>query len=495
MTQETVTLTIDGKPVTVPKGTTVFQAARQFGTEIPHYCYHDGLSIAGNCRMCMVKIEKMPKPVISCSTIATEGMVVDTQSDEIKKVRKGVLEFILINHPLDCPICDQAGECGLQDYYMKVSGLHSRMEEQKNHKQKVKRVGPRVVLDQERCILCARCTRFTEEVSQSYELGIFSRGDRSYVDTVANKTLNNPYSENVVDICPVGALTSEKFRFKKRVWYLKSQNSVCPGCSRGCNIKIDINQNKPYRIKARPNLAVNKYWMCDQGRDWHENLQINRIESFSLKGHSAVGEVTDFEKFKAHFNTNVDVASLKSGEHIFLLSLHQTQEELQQIKDMVSTLGLKANYALKSDVSYTQISEKDKDQILITGDAYPNRAGLNQLFANLPKASDVLKHLPSKGATVWVFGPGIEKDISPQAVAELREKNAIKNLIVISAFRTPVEEMADLVLPSTPLTEKKGTYINVDQIANSFQPVVKPFKVAQTESVLLSWFEHKFKEV
>jgi len=277
------TLTIDGKEVWVEEGTSILEAAKQVGIEIPHYCYHPGLRIAGSCRMCLVEVEGMPKLQIACHTQASEGMVVHTNSEKVKQARKAVLEFLLVDHPLDCPVCDQAGECYLQMYYMQ-HGLHaSRVREDKRKRQKAKPLGEHIVLDQERCILCSRCVRFTEEITHTYELGIFNRGDRSVVDLYPGVQLHNRYQGNLADLCPVGALTDRHFRFQTRVWYLEHAKSICPGCSRGCNIIVDYNTRREYkaggrrvvRLRPRPNPKVNKYWMCDDGRygfSWVDGL-------------------------------------------------------------------------------------------------------------------------------------------------------------------------------------------------------------------------------
>ena len=223
-------LTINGKVVEVPDGTTILNAAKSIGVEIPHYCYHPKLSIAGNCRMCLVEVEKFPKLQIACNTVVTEGMVVRTDTEKVRKAVTGVLELMLIHHPVDCPICDQAGECGLQNYYMKY-GLHkSRYDlEDKVHKKKVQDIGGQIVLDAERCILCSRCVRFLREVTRTCEMEFFQRGDHSEISIFPGKKLTNDYTGNLADICPVGALTSKDFRFKCRVWFLSSTPSVCTG--------------------------------------------------------------------------------------------------------------------------------------------------------------------------------------------------------------------------------------------------------------------------
>ena len=245
-------VTIDGVEVEVAAGTNVLEAAKQAGIEVPHYCYHPGLSIAGQCRLCMVDIDRVPRPQISCNMTVADGMVVHTKTERVVETRRSVMEFHLINHPLDCPVCDQAGECWLQIYYMRHGLYDPRMADEKVHKPKALPLGPHVMLDAERCILCSRCVRFCDEITGTGELGIFHRGDHSEIGLFPGATLENKYSGNVIDICPVGALTDRDFRFQVRVWYLDSARSVCTGCARGCN--VDVHQPSappPQRGQAR----------------------------------------------------------------------------------------------------------------------------------------------------------------------------------------------------------------------------------------------------
>jgi len=280
------TLTIDGRQITVEAGTNLVEAARLAGVEIPVFCYHKHLSIAANCRMCLVKTtmggRPAPKPVPACQTVAADGMAVDASSDDVKKLRKAMLEFILLNHPLDCPICDKAGECDLQDNYFKHSNQPARVEaSDKEQKDKRVALGPRIVYDGERCILCTRCVRFMSEVAKDSQLGTIKRGDRSYISTAPARPLDHAYSVNVVDICPVGALTDVEFRFKQRSWFLRATPSICTGCARGCNIYVDVSalDNNVYRIRPRLNDTVNGPWMCDDGR-----LTLRETEQGRLAG-------------------------------------------------------------------------------------------------------------------------------------------------------------------------------------------------------------------
>ena len=265
-------LTIDGRDVEFEPGMTIIRAAERAGIVIPHYCWHAGLSVAGNCRMCLVEIEKMPKLAIACSTSAAEGMVVRTANERVKEARDAIMEFLLINHPLDCPICDQAGECRLQQYSFRYGPGGSRFLEEKVHKPKNVDIGRHIVFDAERCIVCTRCVRFCSEVSRTNELTVSYRGDHVTIETYPGMRLDNPYSGNTVDICPVGALTLKEFRFKQRVWFLKEIRSICPGCARGCNVLDGVSGGKLLRMTPRTNPEVNRWWMCDEGRLSYEKL-------------------------------------------------------------------------------------------------------------------------------------------------------------------------------------------------------------------------------
>ena len=270
-----------------------------FGTEIeiPYFCYHPAMTIPTNCRMCLVEVgyqrrnretgqfmfdeNQQPiidwgrKPATACNTPVVEGMFVKTNktSDVAKKAQEGVLEYMLINHPLDCPICDQAGECPLQIWTYKYGPEGSRFEETKSHKPKRIELGPNVILDAERCINCTRCTRFTEEISHTHQLTIISRGDKNHPATAPGTTFDDAYSMNVIDLCPVGALTSSKSRFKARTWEMNATPSICTGCSKGCNTHVWIRDNKVIRLTPKENTAINQYWMCDEGRLWYKELQ------------------------------------------------------------------------------------------------------------------------------------------------------------------------------------------------------------------------------
>jgi NADH-quinone oxidoreductase subunit G len=283
--QKRVKLKFNGKEIEAKDGQLAIDVARENKIEIPHYCYHPALGNPGNCRLCIVEVAGAPKPMVSCRLPVKEGMDIKSDSEGAKRAQASSLELHLVNHPLDCPVCDQSGECGLQDYYMKFGRYESQVREDKLHKSKRVVAGPHVMLDQERCVLCTRCTRFTAEVTKTHELGIFGRGHTERIDLTPGMTLDNAYSGNVVDICPVGALTDRDFRYKVRVWYLDQTDSICPNCSRGCNISVHTNTKRPWhndgkrvaRLKPRHNPDVNGYWMCDDGRYGFGNVDADRL--------------------------------------------------------------------------------------------------------------------------------------------------------------------------------------------------------------------------
>src|SRR6266568_273090 len=267
MAEDLVTLTIDDLPISVPKGTLVIEAAKQAGVLVPHYCYHPGLAVAGVCRMCLVEIEKTPKLQVACATPVADGMVVHTQSRQAKDGRKGVLELLLINHPLDCPICDQAGECELQDFTFQEGRPSTRYSpDYAKRFNPVEDFGPDVLYVPNRCILCTRCVRFMEDVAKEPVLNVSERGDRAYIGMHPESRLDHPWAGNVVDLCPVGSLLSKDFLHKARVWELDKTASVCTGCSQGCSVTLDTRENVVVRVRPRSNLAVNRYFICDHGR-------------------------------------------------------------------------------------------------------------------------------------------------------------------------------------------------------------------------------------
>ena len=285
------TLTINDNEITVEPGTTILQAAQQLGIFIPHYCYHPGLKQVGSCRMCLVEEERSVKLIPSCAYPVTEGMVVRTETEKVVKARKAVMEFFLVNHPLDCPVCDKAGECELQNYAYEYGQQHSRMTVAKVRFPK-KDLGKHVLIWPERCILCSRCVRFCQEISGTSELFVLSRGDKSEISVMPGKRVDNRLSGNVIQLCPVGALISKDFLYKSRVWYLKKVTGICPACSRGCNVTYEHRNGIIYRTLARLNPHVNDYWICDDGRyEFRAPEKEKRVHAPLLRRESHLREV------------------------------------------------------------------------------------------------------------------------------------------------------------------------------------------------------------
>lgn len=373
MTTETVSFFINDKEYTAPKGQTVMATAFKEGVYIPHFCWHPGLPIAGVCRFCLVKVEGRPKLEIACNLQPTPGMKVYTQNPEVQDAHKWALEFHLVNHPLDCPICDQAGECKLQDFYMEVGKYKSQMERPKVLKPKALDVGDDLVLDTERCILCDRCVRFEETVTKTNALGIFNRGDRAVVGTYPDRKIHHNYQDNLVDICPVGAFTSRDFRFKQRVWFLKDKPAVCPGCSTGCAVKVYA---KPevrtyFRLKPREDQSVNGHWMCDVGRKTYKHLnQEVRLRSGITSDAKGRRRVRADEAIAA---LAMQIAQVDAADIALLVSPQYTNEEYAAFFSyFVEKLGVKKVY------QWREPTEKldDFDGLLYRGDHNANTRGL-----------------------------------------------------------------------------------------------------------------------
>jgi NADH-quinone oxidoreductase subunit G len=443
-----IKLTIDGKEIAVEPGTTVFEAARKSDIPIPHFCYHPKLSIAGNCRMCLVDIEKMPKPQISCNTVAQEGMVVHTKTDKVRELQKSVLEFILINHPIDCPVCDQAGECKLQEYYMDYTLTDSQFEEDKVKKPKKIDLGPNVVLDDERCILCSRCIRFCDEITKTGELCFTERGDRSTLTTFPGKQLDNKYSLNTVDICPVGALTSKPFRFKKRVWFLKSVPSVCTGCSNGCNIYIDHDDGAVWRYKTRENEAVNQCWTCDEGRLSYPFINEGRITRPMMRREGAM----DFATVPEVMAEACAALKRMAPEDVVLLgSAYESNENNMALKKLGEKLGI-------TDLQYSahEVKNPYADDFLIKADKNPNRAGVERLGFK-----------PFSGGTQLKVVLALE-GLAPSHLAKLKEEGPSLFILLASNQNAATAE-ADVVLPAATFAEQAGSFTNFQNRVQKFE--------------------------
>lgn len=463
-------VTIDGKSIEVANGTTVLRAAKQVGVDIPVFCYHPGMSIPANCRMCLVEIEKSPKPLPACYTEVMDGMVVRTQSEKTQATQKAVLEFILLNHPVDCPICDQAGECVLQEHYATYSAKPSRLFSAKVGKPKAKPLGPTVMLDAERCIVCTRCVRFTEEVSKSFDLAVEARGENAEITTPPGMELNNPYSLNVVDICPVGALTSREFRFRRRVWFMDMRDSVCTGCARGCSVRVDSYGNKVERLVPRYNPDVNKYWMCDDGRDSLNSrrdrpLTMGRVpgpndsarEAPAIDGLRVIGSW-----FQAIRNDNGGTGTVGIG-----LSASLSNEDIYAWARLAKLMNAKV-YLLKR-------APWQGDDILRMGDRDCNDSGARAILQALTPDFGDVKALVKDAATLAALLV-LDNEIATND-ALLEAIAAVEKSAVLTDVAGPLADAAAVVVPLQQLHQREGTIVNG---VNWVQRLGAPLKPAVT---------------
>ncbi len=486
-----VNLTIDGQAVQAAKGTVILEAAKTVGIQIPHYCYHPGLSIVGSCRMCLVEIEKTPKLQPSCATPVSEGMVVRTDTPETLRNRRAVLEFLLSNHPLDCPVCDQAGECELQNFYMAHGLYNSRFDENKTKRKKAHPVGLHVILDQERCILCTRCVRFTREISKTSELGVVERGHRSAIEVVPGFELTNSYSGNVVDICPVGALTDRDFRFQCRVWFLGSAQSICPGCSRGCNIEIHFNERfnpryhdqRVHRLKPRYNKEVNEHWICDEGRySYHSIDAQNRLKFPALKRNGSF-ERSSWEKAILDTARSLEqMMSLHGPEGVALLASPQmTNEELFYIKrlfqDALRIGNIEFSVPLKDAIF--------SDDFLITADKNPNMQGAVAILPQGSGSEDLLRRCEEgRIHLLYIFQHDLMRGYDRDRVESALGK--VDWVVFQGSWNHATAALADVQLPAAVYAEKEGTFTNLQGRVQQFHAAVPPLGESLPDLEILS---------
>lgn len=472
-------ITINGQEVEVEEGSTVIEAYKKLDENIAHYCWHPGLSIAGVCRLCMVEVEGNPRLQIACNTTVQDGMVVNNNSEKVKDTVKWGLDFHLINHPLDCPICDQAGECGLQEQYMEYGKYDPEMAEPKVKKRKVVDLGPTIVLDTERCILCSRCVRFTEEVSKTNELGIFNRGDRSEIGTFKDKPLDNKYSLNTVDICPVGALTSKDFRFRQRVWYLKDADTICTGCSTGCSVKLYYNEEGAWRVKPRHNKDINGYWMCDEGRDVYKfvNKDVRLLTGLQRKnGNNQELPAVDAAKL-AGTVVRDELEKDKNSVALVMTGQFTVEETQAMVGAFAGDLDCKQIYHwINNEDSFDSF-----DGLLLRGDRNPNTKGLQKVLNDqaINNTWADLKQKLESGAikTLVVAAPEI-----PAMYPDLDEKLSLfskaGNLIWLTSAKNEALEGLNTNVWQVPLKtfiEKSGTYVNfqgTEQKVNAITTIV-----------------------
>ncbi len=464
---------IDGQWLQFPKGTRVIEACAQAGKYVPRYCYHPKLSSPGNCRMCLIEmgmpkmgadrkpeldatgkpvINWIPRPQISCAQDVAEGMGIRTDSPMARDCRKGVMEFLLINHPLDCPICDQAGECRLQEFSVEYGNDSSRFLEEKVKKPKHVDLGPRIVLDDERCILCSRCIRFTKEIAHDDALGFVDRGSYSSLTAHPGKPFANNYTLNTVDICPVGALTSKDFRFKMRVWFLKETKSICTSCGTGCNTIIGSREDTVHRQTPRENNEVNSAWMCDYGRlNFHYLHDPLRLREPKLR--QADGSMQD-TGWRIAFAAAANQWRGVPGEQIAIIaSGRMTNEELFLTRKLAA--------ALKTTLLDIVPRTGEGDDILLSADRNPNSNGAKLLGVAAKTPGERLRTIVEKvnsgevRALICLGEDAVDCGITTAALGKL------SSLLTLGLLPGPAMAGASIVLPGAGFAEKRGSMVNV----------------------------------
>jgi NADH-quinone oxidoreductase subunit G len=461
---DTVTLIIDGKSVTVPKGTMLIEACNQNGADVPFFCYHAGLTSPAVCRQCLVDVKGQPKPVPSCYTPVADKMEVFTKSPRALDVRRQMLEFTLVNHPIDCPICDKAGECMLQKHYFDWDAKLARNDGIKVKKAKVVDLGPHIVLDQERCILCTRCIRVCDEVAKNHQLEMAKRGDREVLTTAPGHKLDNPYSLNTVDVCPVGALTSKDFRFSMRVWELTTTPSVCPGCATGCNIEVHHSRGKIHRLVPRVNEAVNKHWMCDEGRFTYKRVHKDRLAA-PLSGGIPVEWDRALSDAGRLLRAALDANPAEVG---VVMNAQSTNEDLHALARLTfDHLGLGKAYLAGQDQGW-------KDDILVSADKNPNTAGAMAIGAGRLRTLLDLANDIKSGAVTTLLVVGTHGVLGADAAPGALPLNKLKSLIVIGTHRDAVASAAHVALPLTEWAEAEGTFTNRLGMVQRIRAAVPP---------------------
>lgn len=468
-----------------PKGMRMIEALRRAGIEVPHYCYHPKLSSPGNCRMCLVemgmpmrpapgaevekdehgfaRIQWIPRPAISCANTVSEGMGIRTKSPLVEECRKGVMEFLLINHPLDCPICDQAGECRLQEFSVEHGRGNSRFREIKVKKPKNQPIGPRITLDDERCIMCSRCIRFTAEIADDPVLGFTERGSHTVLTCHPDRELANNYSLNTVDICPVGALTSRDFRFSMRVWFLRETNSICTGCARGCNTVVGSRNGIIYRQTPRRNNEVNSDWMCDRGR-----LDFHWINSELRLTQPVIRESGNHRPVTWQDAISTIVASLKNfdGSQIAVIaSGRQTNEELFLTKRLAATLG----------AGWLDIVPRtwEGDRYLVHSDRNPNTNGARVILGTDPGSRLAgLREAVDSGRIRAIVS--LNENLLKAAGFTAAQLDRLDFFALLHPLANPSADHAHVVLPAAAWAEKHGSMINATGRLQRLNAAVDP---------------------
>ncbi|MEI8254474.1 MAG: 2Fe-2S iron-sulfur cluster-binding protein [Deltaproteobacteria bacterium] len=481
------TFKLDGQEIPFEKGETIIRAANRAGVHVPHYCWHPGLSVAANCRMCLVEIEpaagqrammldvlkwdaekkdyvvdRKPKLTPACQMAAGDGMVVKSESSpHVALARKNVQEFLLLNHPVDCPICDQAGECMLQDYYMSQQRTPKRMRDEPVHKPKGVTFGPTIVYDAERCIACTRCVRFCEEVTGDPVLELTQRGNLFEIVVAPGRQLDGKYTMMVEHVCPVGALTTKYWRHKGRVWLLKSTPSVCPGCATGCNMWFDADprEQTAFRNRPRENADVNRFWMCDDGMLTYQRVQKDRVTAATV-GRGKDAKETPLED--AIRRAATDLAKAGSGKLAVVLSAQHSTEDNLVAAEFAAAAGAKLYLSARGDW--------EGDKILRHSDQNPNRAGVMRV-AGVDRLPGLKELADDAGGITSVLILGNDADVDPASLAPIGK---ISNVVLLASNEGPLSAYATVILPVASFAECDGTFVNAKGLAQAFKRALAP---------------------
>jgi NADH-quinone oxidoreductase subunit G len=487
------TFKLDGQEIPFEEGDTIIRAAWRAGIEIPHYCWHPGLSVAANCRMCLVEIKSarpMALPVLAwdakksqwteaqkpklqpaCQQMAAEGMEVEAKSEQALKAQESTQEFLLLNHPVDCPICDQAGECKLQDYWLTSQSKLKRKQTEPVHKPKGVRFGPTIVYDAERCIMCTRCIRFCDEVVGDHVLDMRERGNKNEIVLSPGRELDNDYTLMTEHVCPVGALTSRDFRFKARVWFLRSQQSVCTGCATGCNdwVDYDPRYQRVYRLRPRDNEAVNGYWMCDEGMMTYKRFHEDRVLTGRVRGGGKVGEVPRDAAVEEAARVLEKVAPGRLA--VVLSAQHSSEDNYVLAKLARERLGAGKLYL-------AALGGWRGDDILRHEDNNPNRAGALAVAGGELASLEALVADIEAGEVDAVLSLGWASHLGEAELAPLAhlagEGVGTAAHINLTSNAGPLTSTASVVVPVASVAETSGTFVNAKGVAQGFRRAVQP---------------------
>ncbi|MCG3125784.1 MAG: Nitrate reductase [Phycisphaerae bacterium] len=481
-------ITVDGKKIECRDGIPVLQAVLEAGGDVPHYCYHPGLSIVASCRLCLMEMklpnpqtrepEWVPKLFPSCQTPVKDGMEVRFDSDRVRGNQQHCMEYFLLNHPLDCPVCDKAGECCLQDYSEKFGHASSRMVEDK-HKNPKKDIGPRTLLYQDRCVMCTRCVRFAQEIAGTGELTVVNRGNRAEIDVFPGVPLANPLQGNVVDLCPVGCLLDKDFLFKQRVWFLNSTPSVCPGCSRGCTIRIDQNENRVHRLKPRFNEKVNAWWVCDEGRfGWKYVHAADRLRRPLIRrGEQREGIRWEEIPATLQYQLEAHAAADRGAACACVLSPMMSCEEAWLLAKFVRRLAPSAAL-VPGPAPRVGDDQTFASGFRISAEKCPNRRGVERVIAGLGGTRwswDELLANATAGSVKFAYVTGgYPSALFTKETATALGKAAF--LAVHDLFASPLSDVAELLLPGAAWAERDGAFMNDDGLLQPFERAIPPLE-------------------